>query len=221
MPEGGIGRRAEGAKDAQQRGVLRIGDANVGKFIEERTAVGTDRGEEFGVTERDMEGSVAAHRNSADTAGMSERRSAIRTVDEGNEFTDEEIFVADAAVAGVDVEAGAGVGRDDEEFADLVLLPKVLDEIPAAGVDEELFVAAEAVKKIENGVAARFGGVVARRKDGAVANIVAKDFAGSGAAFDAAEVCAGRLREREKCGYKSEGEKCVCRPAYRLKAHMK
>lgn len=168
--------------------MLRIGDADVGKLFEESCAVGADGGEEFRMPEGDVEGSVAAHGDSSDTAGMADGGSSISVIDEGNEFADEEIFVADAAVMGVDVEGGAGIGRDDQEFADFVLLPKILDEIPAAGSDEELFVAAEAVKEVKNGIATRLAGVVARRKDGAVANVVAEDSAGCGAAFDAAEV---------------------------------
>lgn len=194
-PQGGIGRRAEGAKNAQKRRLLRIGDADVGKFIEKRGAIGAHGGEEFGMTERKVKRPVAAHGNSGDAAGTAEGRSSIGMVNEGNEFADHKIFVVDATVAGVDVETRASVRRDDEEFADFVLLPKILDEIPAAGSDEELFVAAQTMKEVKNRIAARFAGVVTWWKDGAVANVVAEDFAGGGAALNAAE--AG-LRWRSK-----------------------
>jgi len=49
-------------------------------------------------------------------------------------------------------------------------LPKVLDEIETAGMDEHLLVVTEAVKKIEDGIPARLFGVVARRQEHAVSD---------------------------------------------------
>lgn len=157
MPEGRIGWRAKRAKNAEKNGLLRIGELHIGKFIEKRGAIGADGDEKFGMAEGQVQRSVAAHRNSGDTARMARWRGAVGAVDEGDEFANEKIFVADVAVAGVDVEARVGVWRDNQEFADFMLLPEVFDDIPAARRNEELFVAAEAVKKIEDGIAAGFG----------------------------------------------------------------
>lgn len=198
VPESRIGRRAKGAKSAQKKRLLGIGELHVGKFIEKSSAIGADGDEKFGMAEGDMQRAVAAHGDSGDAARTSRGRDAVGAVDERDEFADEEIFVASATVAGVDVEAGVGVRCDDEKFADFLLLPEVFDEIPAAGGDEKLFVAAQSVEKIEHGIVAGFGRVVAGRKDGAVANVAGEDLAVRGAAFDASESGAGGGGEGEK-----------------------
>jgi len=98
--------------------------------------------------------------------------------DEGEEFADEEILVAHFAVARVDVEAAVGAGRDDQEFADLLLLPHVFDEVPAALGEQGLRVFSEAVEEIENGKFARVTGFVAGRQEDAVGDGVLEDCAG-------------------------------------------
>jgi hypothetical protein len=60
-----------------------------------------------------------------------------------------------------------------------------LHEVPAAGTEEHLFVVAEAVEKIEDGVAAGFVGVEAWRQENTVGDGAMKDFAGKRIAFGA------------------------------------
>src|SRR5487761_525736 len=131
-----------------------------------------------------MQSAVAAHGNSADAAIMTAGPRAVRAFDERQKFADEEILVTLAAVARIDVEAGVGVGRDDEKFAELMLFPKIFDQIPSAGADEHLFVLAESVKKIEHRIAPRLAPVVTGRQNCAVANRVAENFAVHRTAFD-------------------------------------
>src|SRR5258708_12243286 len=87
---------------------------------------------------------------------MGVRANAIAALDVRQKFLKEKILVALAAVVRVDVEASAASGRDDKEFADLVLFAKILDQIHAAGADENLFVFAEAVQKIKDRVTPAF-----------------------------------------------------------------
>ena len=62
----------------------------------------------------------------------------------------------------------------------------VFDEIPEAGVDEELFVVAEAVEEIEDWKSGGFVGVERGWENDAVGNGAREDFAGDGVALDAA-----------------------------------
>src|SRR5258705_5237501 len=78
------------------------------------------------------------------------------------------------------------VGRYDREFPDLPSSQSFFDKIPTAGVDEHLFVVAEAVKEIKNGKAAGFVRVVAWREKDAIGNRVREDFGGKRITFDAA-----------------------------------
>jgi len=190
IPESGIGRRAEGA--AENPGARRSGAGDeVGEFFDQRGTVGADGGEEFGMAKGEMKGAVAAHGNTGDGAVGAAGANAVVTLDERKEFAEKEIFVADLAVARIDIEAGAGSGRGDEEFAELLFLPGVLDEIPPAGMQEHLLVIAEAMKKVENRKLTGLVRVIGGRKKDAVWDGPVKDFAGNGVAFDAA----GRGRE--------------------------
>ena len=62
-------------------------------------------------------------------------------------------------------------------------LPKVLDEIETAGMDEHLLVVTEAVKKIEDGIPARLFRVVARWQQHAVSDGMTQYFASCGKTF--------------------------------------
>jgi hypothetical protein len=57
---------------------------------------------------------------------------------------------------------------------------QVFDEVPGAGVDEVLFVVAEAVEGIEDGEMFCFVGVERRREDDAIVDAAGEDFAGKG-----------------------------------------
>src|SRR5579862_3115454 len=124
------------------------------------------------------------------------RADPIVALDDGQEFLDEKILVPDAAVARIDVKGAAGSGRGNQELADAFLVPEILDQVPAAGIEEDLLIFAEAVKEIEHRVAAGFIRIVARWKKNAIRNAAFEDFAGDGTAFGAA--CGvGRAGEKE------------------------
>ena len=101
-------------------------------------------------------------------------------LDPGHELLEEEIVVAKAAVMRVHEEAGVTGRGDQDEVANFVAIPKVLDEVEASGMQEHLLVIAKPVKVIEHRVAA--GGVlpIARRQDHAVRNRTPQNAAGHG-----------------------------------------
>src|SRR5690348_4480038 len=196
IPESGIRRRAEGAAENPGANRSWIGD-ELGEFFDQGGAVGADGGEEFGMAKGEVKGAIAAHGNTGDGAVGASGASAVVALDERKKFAEEEIFVADVAVTRIDVEAGAGSGRGDEEFVELLFLPGVFDEIPAAGMEEHLLVIAEAVKEIENWKFARLVRVIGGRKKDTVWNGAVKYFAGNGVAFDAAGGGAGNRDAKE------------------------
>src|SRR5579863_3662336 len=201
-PIGGIEGRAEGGAEKTRDGdFLSAGDVGARRILDECGAVRADGAEEVGIEKCEAEGPVASHGDAGDGAVTLVAKNAVMTFDEGQKFADEEVLVADAAVSGVDVEGAAGAGRDDEEVGDLAVLPEVLDHVEAAGIDEELRVAAETVEEVEDRIATGFVRVVGGREDHAVGNGVAEDFAGGFATFGAA-LSAGRgsgaKREHEK-----------------------
>ncbi len=206
LPEERIRRRAKRTKQAQQDGLLRIGEANVRKFGEKSGTVSRDRGEKFGMAEAEMERTISAHGNSADAARLASRDDAVVSVNEWNELAHEEVFVSSMAVAGIDVEAGASVRRNDEKFADFPLLPEIFDEIPAARGDKELFVAAEAMKEVKNRITPGFRGIVAGWKDSAIANVALEDLAVCGATLDASKIGVSSRRKSEKCSKEGESK---------------
>ena len=71
-------------------------------------------------------------------------------LDIGNELAHKEIAIAHASVGGIDVEGASSFSGDDQEIGNLALLAEVLNYIPAAGLEQSLFVVAEAVEKIED-----------------------------------------------------------------------
>ena len=111
-------------------------------------------------------------------------------LDVRNELAEKEIAVAHAAVGGIDVEAAFSFRRYYQEIVDLFLLAQVFDESPSAGLEQSLFVVAEAVEEIEDGITPwrmrRDCGVVAGREHHAVVDGLAKDAAFNRVAIDAA-----------------------------------
>jgi hypothetical protein len=112
--------------------------------------------------------------------------------DKREKFLKKEIFVADFAVAGIDVEAGFAGRSGDEEILEAAFIAKVFDKVPAAGVEESLFVVAKAVEKIEDWKMAGFVGVKTGRQEDAKGSRAREDFAGDGVALDAAGSMGGR-----------------------------
>ena len=138
------------------------------------------------MAEGKMERAVAAHGDPGDGAVGAARGGAIALFDKRKKFPKQEILVANLAILGIDVKVGAAGGRGDEKIFQLAAVTLVLDEIPQAGMNEELFVVAKAMKFVEDGEPPGFVGVERGGKYDAVRNIATEDFAGEGVAFDAA-----------------------------------
>src|SRR5690242_9372220 len=151
-PERGIGGNPKRVQRAQKRRLLRIRDSDVRQIFKERGAVRGHRDKTLRMREGQMQRAVAAHGDASDGARGAFRSDAIVAFDERNEFLKKEIFVAHAAIARIDVESSIRFRRDHEVFADFLLLPLVLDDVPAAGTYQKLLVVAEAVEKVENGI---------------------------------------------------------------------
>src|SRR5277367_4847849 len=135
---------------------------------------------------------IAAHGNSADSPIDAIARDSVAMLDEGYEFPQQEVFVARTAIVGIDVEAGFARRSYDQEFAELVPLPKILGQIPAAGTHEGLLVVAKPVQEIQDRIAARDVGIVSRRQERAVGNLLAENFAFQRETFGAAGVSGAR-----------------------------
>jgi hypothetical protein len=186
LPESGIEGIAEDtSKDAGSGRRRRSGGGESWKLVDDGGAVGADGREELGMAEGEMERAEAAHGDAVDGAVGAAGRDAIAFFDEGKKFLDQEILVAVFAVFCVDVEARAAIGRSDQKIFELVIVAEIGDNVPQAGVDEELFVVAEAVEEIEDGEVGRFVGVEGGRENDAVGDGAREDFAGEGVAFDA------------------------------------
>jgi len=90
------------------------------------------------------------------------------------------------AVPGIDVEACLAGRCGDQKIFQLVLIAEILDYIPEARMDQELFVVAEAVEEIEDRETEGLVGVEGGREDDAIGDGAGEDFAGDGVALDAA-----------------------------------
>jgi len=213
VPENGVGRIAENAAEYSRAGRAGRGAEKAGKFFDERGAVGTDGAEKLRVAEGEMQRAVAAHGDAGDGTVGAARRGAIAFFDEREKFLEKEILVAAPAILRIDVEARTAVRRGDQKISQLTFFAQVFDEIPRAGVDEELFVVAETVEGIEDGEVFCFVGVESWREDDAVGNAASQDFTGHGVAFDAAG--GGEEREvnevKEGKEVKERAEVCAAR----------
>jgi len=108
------------------------------------------------MAKREMQRSVTAHGSSRNGAVGAARPDAEAFFKCRAKIPAQGIFVANFSVMRIDIEGRSRGRSDDQEFTELPSFPKVFDEIPTAGVDEHLFVVAEAVKEIKNGKAAGF-----------------------------------------------------------------
>src|SRR5260370_3058582 len=129
--EGRVWRHAEDA--AEEAGRAGSGDAAIaeekdGQFFDESRAVGADGREQFGMSEGEMEGAVAAHGNAGNRAIGAAGTDAGAAFDERKKFLQEEGFVANFAVAGVDVEARPASGSGDKDFPQAAFFAESLHE---------------------------------------------------------------------------------------------
>ena len=102
------------------------------------------------MSKREAQGAVASHRDAADGSAGATPANSVLAFNVGHEFLQEEVAVANGAVGGVDVEAAPTFGRDNQEVAHLVLAAQIVEQCPAARVEEGLLVVAKAVQKIEH-----------------------------------------------------------------------
>src|SRR5580704_2063009 len=152
------------------------------------------------MSERQPQGSVTAHRNSADRASLTTRANSVLAVDVRHELLQKKIAVAHRTVGGVDVKTPPALRRGDEEIAHLMLIAQIVQKCPAAAVEQRLFVVAEAVKKIQDRITPRrilgCARVVARGQVNAIVNASLQDLTIQRAAIDAT-LRGGRSGERQ------------------------
>lgn len=208
MPEGGVERTAEDSTEYAHAGRRRSGSGggNIGgDFVDERGAVRADGNEKMRVAEGEMERAKTAHRDAGDGSIGAAGSDSIAVFDKGEKFLRQKILVAGLAVLGIDVETRASVRSRDQKIFQLVVVAEIFDDVPCAGVDEELFIVAESMEEIEDGEAAGFVGVEGSGENDAVGNGAGEDFAGDGVALYAAGggvECGGE--EEKEGGQKSQ-----------------
>src|ERR1700719_352466 len=120
--------------------------------------------------ERKPQCSVTAHREPRNASRSARRCNSVPAFDRRHEFAKKKILVPLLAVVRINVKTRPRHGRHDQKFAQLMLLPQIFDQIPAARMQKHLLVIAEPVKKIEHRIALRLLDVVTRRKQNAVRN---------------------------------------------------
>src|SRR5262249_14044845 len=125
----------------------------------------------------EMERAVATHRNTGNRTVGAAGRDTILLLDEGKEFLKQEILITNSSILCVDVETGAAGGSGDEEVFQFGAIAQIFDEIPQAGMDEELFVVAEAVERVKDREVFCLVGVERGGKHHAVRNVAGQDFA--------------------------------------------
>jgi len=201
IPESGIGRIAEDrAEDAGARRAGR-GAEEVGEFFDKRGAVCADGAEELRMAKSEVQGAVTTHGDAGDGAVGAPGSGAVTLFNEGKKFLEEEILVTVLPVSRIDVETRATIGSGDEEVLELLFFALVFDQVPEAGVDEELFVVAKAVEVIEDRIFFCFLSVEGIGEDDAVRDGAGEDLRGKGVAFDAACGEGGKSKEeKEKSG---------------------
>src|ERR1700719_443403 len=133
---------------------------------------------------------IASHGDSADRASRAAGANPVFTFDVGQELLQKKIVVAHGSVRRIDVKAAAAFGCGDEKIAHLVLLAQILEQRPAATVEEGLLVIAQTVQEIEHRIALwrilLRGGIVVCRYVDAIMHDLLKDMAVQCTAVDAA-----------------------------------
>src|SRR5262249_32843037 len=100
-------------------------------------------------------------------------------------------------VLGVDVEGTVRLGSHHNKFGDLLLLLRVLNDVPATAADQETLIASQPVQKIQNRKFSCGLGIVTWRQQRAIRNWTRHVLAVDGAAFHAAR-CERRNCTQEK-----------------------
>src|SRR5580692_2138888 len=103
--------------------------------------------------EGEAQGAIAAHRDAANGASRTAGKNPILAFHLRNEFLQKEVAVRHGAIGRVDIERAAPLWSDDQEITHLALVAQIVEQRPAAAIEEGLLVVAEAVQKIEHRVA--------------------------------------------------------------------
>src|SRR5579862_1686703 len=145
---------------------------------------------------------ITTHRDAADGTAGTPWPDAILPFDVWKKFLEEKIAVADGAIRRIDVETATGLGSNDQEIAQPVLLAKIIEQRPTAALEQGLLVIAQPVQKIKHWITLRKLGciVVSRRKINTIADNALQDPAIERTAVDPA-LCAQRERGAEKTNY--------------------
>src|SRR5437879_6842402 len=123
----------------------------MGQLLHQGRHVGADRHEHLRILEGKTQCSVAAHGNAGYGAGRAHVEQAETFFHLRNEIAYKKIFILRMAALGVDVKAGVCPWRNYHEFANLLFLLKVFNDVPCTAGDEESMVAAQTVEKIKCG----------------------------------------------------------------------
>src|ERR1700722_20109860 len=107
------------------------------------------------------------------------------------------ILVALFAVTGVDIKRGTSIVRGDQKIFELAFVAHVLQKIPCAGMDKELFVVPQTMKKIQDRESPCFISIKRRWKNDAVRDRTGQDFAVQRIAFNATG-CQCRSRQKDE-----------------------
>ena len=192
IPVGNVDRLAEHRAEhaRQRRSGPRYEVEGLRRFGDERGTLRARRREQFRMRERETQGPVAAHGNSADGAARAAGPDPVFAFNVRQEFLQKKVVVAYRALGGVDVEAAPALRRDDEKVAHLVLVAQIVEQRPSTAIEECLLVVAQAVQKIEHRITRwgmlRRARIVARGHVDAIADHLFEDVAVESAAVDAA-----------------------------------
>ena len=186
VPEGRIRRTTEDF--AENAGTRRIGGGakKRRKLFDQSSAVRADGNKELRMAKSQVQSAIAPHGNTGDGTMAVARGDAVAFFHKRKKLLEQEILVMRFSVFRIDVEAGVRAGSSDHKLLQLPFFPHVFCEIPRAGMNEELLVVAEAVKKVQDWKVPGLVHVKGWRKNNAIRNGAGKNLAGNGVALDAA-----------------------------------
>ena len=149
FPVGRVERVAEGTTyDHGNLVGLLLGRFELRQLIDQGRTVRAYRPEQLRVFQPETQRPITTHRNPGNSPLLADGANPVMAFDERNKFLNEESLVAHFSVARIDVKRAAGVGRDQQEFADFIRRAKIFHFVGYAGVHQDLFVPAQAMQKI-------------------------------------------------------------------------
>src|SRR5580704_5728662 len=134
--------------------------------------------------------SMGGYGNAADGPITSALADAVSGFDQWDELLQKEVAVAHRAIGRIDVETSSAFRSDDEKFSHLVLPAEIVKQRPSSTVEEGSLVVAQAVQKIQHGIALRrmagSARIIASGKVNAIVDLMFQDPAVQGIAVDPA-----------------------------------